>query len=85
MGGNCAIYLITLVLQHSFGHCHMENQIFFQRYCFDLTFIKDREGPLCSLENRFRASALQGTLCIRKGIVWNRQCLEPAGLLHQQA
>lgn len=25
MGGNCAIYLITL------GHCHMENQIFFPR------------------------------------------------------
>lgn len=77
MGGNCAIYLITL------GHCHMENQIFFsQKYCFDLTFIKDREGPLCSLENRFRASALQGTLCVGKGIVWNRQCLEPAELLH---
>lgn len=29
MGGNCAIYLTTFVLQHSFGYCHME--IFFSR------------------------------------------------------
>lgn len=72
MGGNW--YLIKrwfCTAEQSWTLSYIKSE-FFSRYCFDLPLSKSGEDLLYSLENKLRASVLQGTPCVRKGNIWSR-------------